>query len=775
MMDLEMRQKMRKGVNYNMRIVIRGEVNTGKTNLFRRLQGLPFMPEYNATSTIASCHIPWSYKITDDIVKVEIWDVVDKAKQKKATPGAGKLKLTNEKQDESSEEEEGVQVDDFVIPLPTSKDPDQIKSGSHIARLDSSNWNVYNQTHGVIIMFDPRREWTWNYVTKEVPKIPTRIRTLILANYRDRGTEVKVTNSEAKAFCRQQGKHVYFLEASMKDCFGLLGVKTFLNLPFLELQREHLEAALFQNQQEEQSVLSEYTFSSNLEYDGWRAKVQLHQDTLPREIITYRRPGSNTTNSNEESPASSDAVSSPDTRERGVSSPAAVPWRKAGLQAATPVPGSTPQPTAAPNGSGTPASGSGSRSDRTPKVAYNQAAPARSDSGKKPTAITSAKKPVEKKEESSGGFFSSLFGGGDSDKKGEPAEGEDAVVDDLRKLAADRKMGILPSEPVIDVTEFAPEAEDDGGFWSDGGEDEKPEKPAAGDASDKESDEGPNPALLGDEDPSSEEEKPAAAKESPPPETAKLAEKTPSKTLDTSGSSEEDSGKDGRNPQMLSDGDEPEQDEPPAKPRQEMFQSESESESDEPPPKEPVVTASSPSKPAPEPTPPAKPVEKAESPKPQPVAARPVVQAKPPPQVIQSDSEEGSEQSDTESSSEDEPVPTGGDDDDWSFASGGDAWNQGGEDEPDFLQIKKYPTPSNPMIRTASDPARNLSKPTGDPQPEGPSGSGRQHQPIGDGPEGQGRGQRGRGRGARGARGGPRGPRGGRGQPRGGKAGDSAK
>ena len=38
--------------------------------------------------------IQWSYKAPDDIVKVEIWDVVDKAKKKKKMEGGFGLNLT---------------------------------------------------------------------------------------------------------------------------------------------------------------------------------------------------------------------------------------------------------------------------------------------------------------------------------------------------------------------------------------------------------------------------------------------------------------------------------------------------------------------------------------------------------------------------------------------------------------------------------------------------------------------------------------------------------
>eukprot|EP01126_Amoeba_proteus_P001176 TRINITY_DN10337_c0_g1_i11.p1 TRINITY_DN10337_c0_g1~~TRINITY_DN10337_c0_g1_i11.p1 ORF type:complete len:113 (+),score=12.32 TRINITY_DN10337_c0_g1_i11:222-560(+) len=79
-MDVEMREKLRKGVKYNMRIVIKGEVNTGKTCLWLRLRGQKCPTTYHPTERIQICHIPWNYKITGDNVKVEVWDVVDKGK-----------------------------------------------------------------------------------------------------------------------------------------------------------------------------------------------------------------------------------------------------------------------------------------------------------------------------------------------------------------------------------------------------------------------------------------------------------------------------------------------------------------------------------------------------------------------------------------------------------------------------------------------------------------------------------------------------------------------
>merc|ERR1719481_198730 len=107
-----------------MKLCIRGDRNTGKSALLARLQGQPFVEEYHATEEIQVASINWSYKNTEDIVKVEVWDVVDVAKKRVKIEG---LKVAGG---------------------PSTPDP------SLCPGLDAQFLDVYQGTHGVLFLLD---------------------------------------------------------------------------------------------------------------------------------------------------------------------------------------------------------------------------------------------------------------------------------------------------------------------------------------------------------------------------------------------------------------------------------------------------------------------------------------------------------------------------------------------------------------------------------------------------------------------------------------------
>lgn len=189
----------------------------GKTCLFRRLQGEPFKEEYESTDEIQVTSIQWNYKATDDVVKVEVWDVVDKAKKRKKI--------------------EGLKMHDETDP---SQDTEALE-----AALDAEFIDVYKGSNGVIMVFDLTKAWTFEYIQRELPKVPTHIPVLILANHRDMGHHRVVTEDQVRGFIEEVGRHegagsgqVRYSESSMRNGFGLKFLHKFFNLPFLHLQRE---------------------------------------------------------------------------------------------------------------------------------------------------------------------------------------------------------------------------------------------------------------------------------------------------------------------------------------------------------------------------------------------------------------------------------------------------------------------------------------------------------------------------------------------------------
>ena len=130
-----------------MKVVIRGARGVGKKQLWRRVQGLEFTPEAHPTPAIRSAHINWSYKVTDEVIDVEVWDVVDKA-EKSTEKGAENI------------------LGDMAA--------------------DAATIDVYKGTNVAIFVFDPSRGDSLEYIEKELESVPEHLWVLILANFRDK-------------------------------------------------------------------------------------------------------------------------------------------------------------------------------------------------------------------------------------------------------------------------------------------------------------------------------------------------------------------------------------------------------------------------------------------------------------------------------------------------------------------------------------------------------------------------------------------------------------
>lgn len=283
-MNQSLQRRFAKGVQYNMKIVIRGDRNTGKSALWHRLQGKKFLEEYIPTQEIQATSIHWNYKTTDDIVKVEVWDVVDKGKGKKRGEN---LKLENEPQESETE-----------------------------MALDAEFLDVYKNCNGVIMMFDITKQWTFNYIMRELPKVPTHVPVCVLGNQRDMGEHRVILPDDTREFISNLNRppgssYIHYAECSMKNGFGLKYLHRFFNIPFLQLQRETLLRQLETNQLDIDATLEELNVQQETEDQNY----DIFMDMMEARGKGYNSP------SNGQSPSS--GSQSPIVLQSGPSTPGA--------------------------------------------------------------------------------------------------------------------------------------------------------------------------------------------------------------------------------------------------------------------------------------------------------------------------------------------------------------------------------------------------------------------------------------------------------------------
>ena len=255
-MDSSMRTKYGQGATYNFKLVLRGDVATGKSTLLRRLRGGTFVAAYETTKEIKTAHVSWRAKsCPEDVVALEVWDVVDKAPKR-----------------------------DVSDNLTLAKKASAAGSGAHTFPLDATVMDVYRGAHACCVLVDPSKRWTFEYAMRELEKLPKHIPSALIMNFRDypdekRGLSVGEVEAALEDAFGDRPFTPVVIETSLLNCYGLSAVSTFLHVPFLCLKRMTLEQALTLNTTatvQAQEALEKIKESS---YDAYTRKLGIHQPT----------------------------------------------------------------------------------------------------------------------------------------------------------------------------------------------------------------------------------------------------------------------------------------------------------------------------------------------------------------------------------------------------------------------------------------------------------------------------------------------------------------
>ncbi|XP_053659347.1 rab-like protein 6 [Anopheles marshallii] len=299
-MSDSLKKRFSRGVQYNMKVVIKGDRNVGKSCLLERLQGKAFIEQYTPTEQIQVASIQWSFKATDDVVKVEVWDVVDRGKSKQKSTN---LKLTT---------------------AGPGSEPD-------VPVLDAEFLDVYKGTHCVVMVMDITKAWTFDYVCRELPKVPTDIPVLLLGNHCDMGHHRVISAEQVHGFVetasQERNAEIVYGDSSMRNGFGLRLLHKFFGIPFLYLQKSALEASLRKNAQDLDIC--------RLEIDEYQKSDDSDYGRFLDNLISKKKARENTTNPTPTSPTDPSVIRPTKSIILGGGHPIIVPDRNSHLAVAS--------------------------------------------------------------------------------------------------------------------------------------------------------------------------------------------------------------------------------------------------------------------------------------------------------------------------------------------------------------------------------------------------------------------------------------------------------
>ncbi|KAG2914650.1 hypothetical protein PC119_g5958 [Phytophthora cactorum] len=286
-MDKAIRRRVRGGITYNMKLLVRGAKGTGKTSLFQRLKGEPIPDTHQSTPQLQSATIKWSFRQhLEENVKCEVWDVVDKGFVPVETDEGAEEDSTRTQN--ASAEHGGLQSGGGLsaeASAAAAAAAAAMQNGTHsVAIVDASTVDVYHEAHGVIFLLDVTKWDTLEYVKQQLDNVPVHIPTLVLGNFRDQGAQRKIFKEDIQELLygssdrpqpqqwRRPMELLYF-ECSLLNCYGLKSLHQYFGIPFLQLklatirqQMRIVEGEFTHLKHDVQATISEQRYADYVEH-----------------------------------------------------------------------------------------------------------------------------------------------------------------------------------------------------------------------------------------------------------------------------------------------------------------------------------------------------------------------------------------------------------------------------------------------------------------------------------------------------------------------------
>eukprot|EP00300_Choanocystis_sp_HF-7_P008637 c16018_g1_i1.p1 GENE.c16018_g1_i1~~c16018_g1_i1.p1 ORF type:complete len:522 (-),score=138.43 c16018_g1_i1:161-1726(-) len=234
-MDADMRHKLGKGEKYNMKVLICGSTKSGKTSLFLKLQGKAMEETYTATHALQCGHVHWNPKRCEDVVKVEVWDV----------PVAP-----------SSSKGHSVSLD---AAIKASKGKNKLQGSFVIEELVSQQdpTALFRGCSAALVTINPHSPASLEYAAKQLTIIPPTAFVCVLALFQDVQDKWRVSREQMQDLVASRDR-TFYSECSNVSNFGLQVLYSFLELPFLQLQRETLLKRIEINEQESRLAIADF-------------------------------------------------------------------------------------------------------------------------------------------------------------------------------------------------------------------------------------------------------------------------------------------------------------------------------------------------------------------------------------------------------------------------------------------------------------------------------------------------------------------------------------